>query len=448
MTQTYRSGRSVLAQWGLVACLTLISMLAQIDKNILVLMVGPIKHDFGVTDVQISFLIGAAFAVANIVMGLPAGWLADRCNRRVVISGAVLLWSLAVISNAAASIFLVLIIARVVVGGAEALISPASYSLIRDGVDEGRRARALSVYTMALMLGTGLSLVLGGPLIGAIEAAGVHSVPLIGAVSPWQATLFVIGLVGIPLAFIVFLPKDPGRPRETGDDKKHSLADIVRYLSNNRVIFLPLLVFTVALSMVTSGLGSWMPAMAARTFHMSMREFGLVQGGLMLVMGPLGLWFAGQAMDKKGKSRLSDVAFVGVVVSVAVTVLTVSLCLARTVTTFWIVDGMVVLFSWTFMAVTSTVVARYVSSSRVGLIMALILVLNGLIGQGLSPTLIALAGKYLYADLANALPAGMATVFAGSGIVAIVAALMLHRRFLKQQTSAGGLPAPVFSGEH
>lgn len=81
-----RNGQSILRQWGLVACLTVVSMLAQVDKNILVLMVGPIQRDFGASDVQISLLIGAAFAVANIVVGLPAGWLADRVNRRVVIA--------------------------------------------------------------------------------------------------------------------------------------------------------------------------------------------------------------------------------------------------------------------------------------------------------------------------------------------------------------------------
>ncbi|MFM0298865.1 MFS transporter [Paraburkholderia sediminicola] len=426
-----RNRNSILRQWGLVACLTVVSMLAQIDKNILVLMVGPIQRDFGASDVQISLLIGAAFAVANIVVGLPSGWLADRFNRRVVIAVGVAIWSLAVASNAVASAFVALLVARIIVGGAEALIPPSSYSLIRDGVDEQRRARALSVYTMSLMLGTGLSLVLGGPLLGAIQSAGIRSIPFIGTVSPWQVTLFLIGVVGLPMSLLIFLAKEPGRQQEASLDASRSLSGIGRYLVVNRAIFLPLFIFAVSHAMITFGLGSWMPTMTARRFHLGLREIGLMQGGLLLTMGPLGLWLAGMAMDRKGGRSLSGVARVGVLVTIAVTALTVTMCLIGSVTAFWIVDAMVVLFSWTFMAVTSTVVAKTAPASIVGAVMAIVLVLNGLIGQGGSPTLIALVSQHGFGGGHDALPQAMASVFAAAGAVALWAAVVLYRNFLR-----------------
>jgi MFS family permease len=427
-----RNRKSILRQWGLVACLTVVSMLAQIDKNILVLIVGPIQRDFGASDVQISLLIGAAFAVANIVVGLPSGWLADRFNRRVVIAVGVAIWSFAVASNAVASGFAALLVARIIVGGAEALIPPSSYSLIRDGVDEQRRARALSVYTMSLMLGTGLSLVLGGPLLGAVQSAGIRSIPFIGTVSPWQVTLFLIGVVGLPMSLLIFLAKEPGRQQDASSNASRSLAGVGRYLVINRAIFLPLILFAVSHAMITFGLGSWMPTMTARRFHLGLRDIGLMQGGLLLTMGPLGLWLAGMAMDRKGGRSLAGVALVGMLVTIAVTTLTVVMCLIGSVTAFWMVDATVVLFSWTFMAVTSTVVAKTAPASIVGAVMAIVLVLNGLIGQGGSPTLIALVSQHVFGGGPDALPRAMASVFAVAGAVALWAAVVLYRNFLRR----------------
>lgn len=430
--QETRTTRSVRAQWGLVITLTVITMLAQIDKNILVLMVGPIQHEFGVGDVQISFLIGAAFAVANILVGMPAGWLADRFDRRVIIASGVLVWSVAVAVNAAVASFAGLVVARIIVGGAEALIPPSSYSLIRDGVDDTRRARALSVYTMALILGTGLSLVLGGPLMGAIQAANWHVLPVIGHAAPWQMTLFLIGMVGFPIGLMIFLNVDPGRPGSGGSaDAAHrgvSVRDIGRLFREQRSLFGPLLLFVLANAVITYGLAAWMPTVAARRFALDMKVFGLTQGALMLTAGPLGLWLAGIAMQhKKAPAPLPRVASIGLLASFAVAVLTVSLVLAPSLRAFWIADAMVVLCSWTFMSVTSVIVARTVPTQSVGLVMAIVLVLNGLIGQGFSPTLIALVGRHLFDGAAQALPNAMAVVFAVSGLLACVAATALRR---------------------
>lgn len=429
-----RKANPVLAQWGLVVTLTVMTMLAQIDKNILVLMVGPIRHAFGVNDVQISFLIGAAFAVANIVVGLPAGWLADRFDRRAIIACGVVVWSLAVAANAVAASFAALVLARVVVGGAEAMIPPASYSLIRDGVDEARRARALSVYTMALMLGTGLSLVLGGPLIGALQVSGWHALPFVGDVAAWQMALLLIGVVGLPIGLTIFLNRDPGRhggeASTVAQDAR--LRAVLRMLWAQRGVFGPLLLFVIGNAMITYGLAAWVPTMVIRRFSLGIKEFGLAQGALMLTAGPVGLWLAGTCMQRRQiAASLTRVASVGIVASAAVTALTVSLVLAGSLSTFWAFDALVVLCSWTFMSVASVIVARTVPSQSVGLVMAIVLVLNGLVGQGLSPTVIALVERHIFGDLPQALPHAMAVVFAVTGLLATAAATLMRRNLAR-----------------
>lgn len=442
-TVTVQHGRprSKFAQWGLVVTLTILSMLAQLDKNILVLMVAPIQKSYGVGDVEISFLIGAAFAIANIAVGIPAGWMADKLDRRLVIAAGVVIWSVALSANAVAASFAGLVVARVVVGGAEALIPPSSYSLIRDGVDEDRRARALSIYTMALMLGTGLSLVLGGPLLAAVHQAGWSWLPFVGHVGSWQFTLFLIGALGLPLAMTVFLNRDPGRsaPAAAGPAAADAqMASLPAYLRTHRAFFLPLLLFVVANAIVTFGMAAWLPAMAGRKFLLEMRTFGLTQGIIMLTAGPLGLWLAGVAMQKRHAGNpLARIMAVGLASSLAMTVLPTALVLSASLPWFWTIDCFVVLSSWTFMSVTSVVVARTVPAASVGLVMALVLFVNGLVGQGCAPTLIALVGRHVYGGAGHALPYAMATVFVLAGCVACLAAARLV--FVVQRSGVGGL---------
>ena len=421
--------RSRFEQWGLVVTLTILSMLAQLDKNILVLMVAPIQKTYGVSDLEISFLIGAAFAIANIAVGIPAGWMADKLNRRVIIASGVIIWSFALSANAVASTFFGLIVARVIVGGAEALIPPSSYSLIRDGVDEDRRARALSIYTMALMLGTGLSLVLGGPLLSVVHNAGWTWLPLIGNVTSWQFTLVLIGVVGLPLGMTIFLNRDPGRSAGEPVALKKTNANtfsLPAYLWSNRSFFIPMLLFVVANAVITFGLAAWLPTVAGRKFHLEMRTFGLAQGVIMLTVGPLGLWLAGIAMQKaKGANHLARIMKVGLASSLVMTVMPAALVLSGSLPWFWTINCFVVLSSWTFMSVTSVLIARTVSAASIGLVMAVVLFLNGLLGQGLSPTLIALVGRQVYGGGEHALPYAMATVFLVAGCLACVSAIRL-----------------------
>ena len=190
-------GLSARQQWGLVTTLTVVSMLAMIDKNLIQLMVDPIKADLGLTDVQISLLIGAAFAIANLAASLPAGWLADRTSRRMLIGSGVVIWSIAAAAGGLARSFGGFFAVRAAVGFGEGLIPPACYSLMRDGIDGSRRGRALAVYSMAITAGAGLALVVCGALIAAIVAQGIDRVPLIRAIRPWQLTLMAIGIAGL-----------------------------------------------------------------------------------------------------------------------------------------------------------------------------------------------------------------------------------------------------------
>ncbi len=148
---------------GVLLAAMVISLL---DRQILSLLVEPIRHDLGLSDTQISLLQGLAFAALYAVMGIPFGILADRVNRRNLIACGVLVWSVSTILCGLSRNFPELFLARVGVGVGEACLSPAAYSLISDSFARERRGRALGLLSAAGNFGLVASLFLGRVLTG------------------------------------------------------------------------------------------------------------------------------------------------------------------------------------------------------------------------------------------------------------------------------------------
>ena len=147
--------------WYSVAVLTLAYLFSYLDRQILSLMVGPIKRDLNLTDTEFSLLAGLAFALFYTLLGIPIARLADNRNRTRLIAIGVALWSVATVSGGMARNFLHLFIARVMVGVGEAALSPAAYSLLSDRFSPARLGRAIGVYSSGVFVGIGLSFIIG-----------------------------------------------------------------------------------------------------------------------------------------------------------------------------------------------------------------------------------------------------------------------------------------------
>ena len=159
-----------------------------IDRQILSLMVGPIKADLDIGDFQFSLLTGWAFALFYAFMGIPLGRMADHRSRRAIIAVGVAVWSLMTCLSGMAKSFNGLFMARVGVGVGEAALSPPAYSLLSDYYPPHRLARANSIYTMGVTIGSGLAYIIGGFVSQWIAGMGEISLPLVGEVRAWQAT--------------------------------------------------------------------------------------------------------------------------------------------------------------------------------------------------------------------------------------------------------------------
>ncbi|MBM4247273.1 MAG: MFS transporter [Deltaproteobacteria bacterium] len=159
-----------------------------VDRQILSIVIEPIKREFGLHDWELGVLSGLAFAVLYSTLGIPIARLADRRSRVDIIVLSLFVWSSFTALTGFARSFWHLLLARVGVGIGEAGCSPPAYSLISDYVEPGKRATALSIYSMGVYGGGALGFLIGG------HVAQVHG---------WRMAFFVCGLPGILLGLLV-----------------------------------------------------------------------------------------------------------------------------------------------------------------------------------------------------------------------------------------------------
>lgn len=186
-----------------------------LDRQILSILAERIKADLGVTDAQLGFLYGTAFAVFFALFGLPLGRLADVWNRTRLISIGLAFWSLMTAVSGFASNFAQLALARVGVGVGEASASPAAYSLLSDSFSPRVRATVMAIYSSGIYLGSGLGLFLGGLVVDRWDAAfAVGAAPL--GLKGWQAAFLVVGFPGLMLALVAATLREPKRGQSDG----------------------------------------------------------------------------------------------------------------------------------------------------------------------------------------------------------------------------------------
>ncbi|MBM3290992.1 MAG: MFS transporter, partial [Candidatus Hydrogenedentes bacterium] len=219
--------------WYVVGVLMLVYVLSFVDRQILSLIVDPVKKDLGVSDTMMGLLMGFSFALFYSILGVPFGWLADQRSRRSIIAVGVAVWSAMTAACVAAKAFWHLFMLRVGVGVGEAALSPAAYSLITDYFPRNRLATAISVYGMGIYIGSGMAFLLGGVVVRFTATSGDLVWPIIGEVRPWQLVFFVVGLPGLLVAALVYTIREPLRRgmKRLGPNAQVSFPQFMRYVN-------------------------------------------------------------------------------------------------------------------------------------------------------------------------------------------------------------------------
>lgn len=282
--------------WYIVFVLILAYTVSYVDRQILTLLVEPIKASLGITDVQVSLLHGLAFAIFYTSLGLPLGRLADRRRRVTIITAGVFVWSLMTALCGMARGFWQLFAARVGVGVGEAALSPAAYSMLADSFGPKNLPRALSAYTGAIYMGAGLALVAGGALIGVMPPLDL---PVVGHLEPWQGVFLVVAAPGLLVGLLTATLREPAR-RGKGSAAADfpSLSGVFAYLSERRRAYGLFVLGYSAASLMWNGAIAWIATYFIRAFGLTPSEIGVQLGLVLLVVGTGSIMLGGQLASR------------------------------------------------------------------------------------------------------------------------------------------------------
>ncbi len=296
--------------WYVVGVLTFVYIFSFIDRQILNLLVRPIRRDLGISDTQMSLLMGFSFAVFYTVFGLPLGRLADSRSRRSIIAVGFAFWSLFTAGCGLAKNFTQMLLLRMGVGVGEAALSPAAYSIISDYFPPRKRATAISLYSMGIYIGSGLAFIIGGLVARFASAQEMWQLPVIGAIRPWQMVFFIVGIPGIFLALLMFTIREPfrrGLRRVTTADGRTvttqtSMGEVLQYIRANGLTFLCHNIGFAFLSFSSYGTSAWIPTFFVRNHGWSEAQAGQVYGWIVAIAATMGVasggWFADRLSDR------------------------------------------------------------------------------------------------------------------------------------------------------
>lgn len=293
--------------WYVVFVLAACYTLSFVDRQILSLLVGPIKHDLHVSDTQIGLLQGLSFALFYSLAGLPLGRWADVANRRNLVVAGVLLWSVFTAACSAARSFVALFIARTGVGIGEASLSPSTYSMVADMFPEDRLGAALSVLCMGVFWGSSMALMAGGTVVDLLARTPMVSAPILGLIASWRLTFVAVGAPGVIFALLLLTVREPIRRgmQKTGAQRL-SLREGLKQIHLRRRSVALLSGGMVCQATCLFGFLGWAPAFFQRIHGWSAGETGRVLGLIVLIFGCLGMYTGGRLCESFQRRGITD----------------------------------------------------------------------------------------------------------------------------------------------
>jgi MFS family permease len=454
-TSSKPAGKRYTYEWYVVVICMLAYVFSFIDRQVLALMIEPIKKDLHLTDTQFSLLQGFAFSLFYAVMGMPLAYLADRFARPRIIATGIALWSLATTACGVSQNFLHMFLARMSVGVGEAALSPGTYSMLSDYFPREKLGRAVGIYSLGSFIGGGIAFLIGGYVINLLKQMTTVSLPFVGNVRSWQLTFFIVGLPGLVIALLFILTvRDPQRKGlmqdSAGKAKRVSMGDSLRFIrSHGKTFFCHYLGFSFY-AMTLFCLMSWTPAFYIRRFGLTPVEAGYTLGTILLIANTVGVFCGGWLNDwlmKKGRTDGPMLAgFIGavgmLVPAVAFTQvgsLTVSLGLL-----------VIAMFFASFPMPTSTAAMQTLAPNQMrAQISAVFLLVSNLIALGIGTTLVALLTDKVFGS-PKAVGNSMSIVNLVATLLAVVLLWFGCRQFrlslAREQAYAESTGAPAHQG--
>lgn len=285
-------------QWLTLLLLTLSYACGHLDRNVVTILLTPIKAEFEVSDTALGLLTGLTFAVFYSAMGIPLGYLADRTSRRHLLGASLTLFSFLTATSGLVSSFTQLVAARIGIGVGEGGAGPAAQSILGDLFKPGQRFTAVGIYSTGASIGALLGLMIGG---------------FVSRLYDWRAAFVVAGLLSLLVSALNWmLVKEPPRLSGaaeplSGDapaDHIPGMWEAARYLWLERPAYRHLLAAAGIAAIPGFTLLVWTPSLFARRFAMPQDQIGLWLGLLFGCGGAIGVLAASHAAGRLGRQSI------------------------------------------------------------------------------------------------------------------------------------------------
>ncbi|MEM9623779.1 MAG: MFS transporter [Pseudomonadota bacterium] len=378
--------------------LTAVYASSQVDRQIMGMLLEPIRLELGASDTAMGFLVGLTFAIFYATLGMPIAMLADRTNRRNIITAAITIWSGMTVLCGYAQTFVQMAMARIGVGVGEAGSTPPSHSMISDLFPPEQRGTAMGVFALGVNFGLLLAYLGGGWLS---ENYG------------WRNTFIAVGLPGLVIALILYLtvaePKrgasDDAIKPETDND------DAIAEDDGNKVAGAPpfkevaaymwrvrstrhLTIGAAIAGFIGYGFTLWMPTFLVRSHGLSPTEVGLVLALMTGLVGALGTFTAGKLADvlarrdERWRSWVVAAGKGGYVPFLA------GVFMVDDLTTALILYIIPAFFGGFYLAPTFALIQSLVSLRMRALASSIVLFVLNIIGMGFGPQLVGIMSDY------------------------------------------------------
>ncbi|WP_195908432.1 MFS transporter [Novosphingobium sp. Gsoil 351] len=231
-SEEWLSARPNWRRWGWygLGVVVLASIVGSVNRGLIALIAEPMKQSMALSDSEIGLLTGLALTFVTAIATYPVGWIADRFDRRWLLAGCILIWTVATVGFGFATSFRGLFLCAMGIAAGEAVLGPVTYSMIPDLFPKERWVAANFVFVTATLLGTYLGMALGGSLFGWVAANAAVLPGFVAGLEPWRATIVLSALTGPPLAGMVFVMR---LVRMTPPHAKSAQSGVAAYFREN-----------------------------------------------------------------------------------------------------------------------------------------------------------------------------------------------------------------------
>lgn len=427
---------SMLYPWFVVFVLCVAAIVSYIDRQIITLLIDPIKADFGINDTQIGLLQGFSFVVFYAALAIPLAQLSDRGNRTRIIVFGVICWSLATLSCGLAGSFAMLFAARMFVGVGEATLTPAGYSMLSDYFPRERLALAISVFTGSGFAGSGIAYAFGGAIVEYLNQFERIVMPLIGERSVWQSAFILVSIPSILVLFLLMFVREPARRESVVAQPKGdaSFRAVLRYMKEHSRLFGGVMLGMTMMAAAGYATNIWVPSYFMRVHDWSPLQIGSRFGAMVVFLSTGGV-FAGGAVASAWMRRGRKDA------NLLVPILAALIALPFTIAFPLVSDpnvSLMLLAPVLFLAVVpfgcGTAVLPMVSPNRYrAQVVALYLLIANLLAFTCGPTSVGLLTDYVFGDpkLIGYSLAIAPAIFIAIGSVLVFVALKPYREIME-----------------